>query len=525
MTLDALVRAVRSAASQRIFAVRVTEVLRAHPELLVEISPTRLRCDGEVVLEAGAAEGVWLLPAYMAGLRALRPRSDVTVEDSMHLAEALAAARPDVASMQALRDWLWAGGAEGFEVQLGSSLTDAMEELAEAERLAQEGPSTARAALPMLASEAEQARVAAFDPIVLREMYEVPLERYERAVIIGAYRLAEADSEALRRRCDDPHGWAMAELEAARSIASVRVVTPAARLARRILSRLGAPFDARILVLLAALAEHDDPFVREAAQALETEDLGRLVAAHLRLDDAAAVAALERFLTGAAAPVSRAAAHQLLGRASIDADAARALTSLVASLGLPRYRAWLDEPSLEPAHTIAMLRAARSAGVGEVALHEMLAAAPGAGAVAALSTLDAAELERLTPALAALAARLEPAHAEALASLVIAHGLTPALRALGDRLLATEADGWTGRGLYAVCGALVAAGQGATYVVPLAKSRAAGVTARLVALDCVALRPELAADVSKFRLGEVLDPPEVHERILRMRARLAPGGR
>jgi hypothetical protein len=518
-SLDAAVRATRSTANHRAVAARTTELFRENAALTLEVHPAQLRSEDGPALEASASEGRWLLPAFMSGLRTLRPREDLTIDDTARLAEELAAVRADVASVAALHDWLWADGAEGFEVQLHPSFVEVMEEVAETERLATEDGAVARAIAPLPASVVQQMQLRDADRAALREELEVPLAEHQHALETGAYALAEADVDALRRACDDGNAWILAEIDAVLALGELRDAVPPARLARRIQSRMAAAFDPRFLTLIASLRDEDDPYRKALAAALETEETGAMVARHMRLDDESAVQALARFAVTSAPAVCHAVGRRLLDRAAAEEEAARALAWLLGTVGLPRFRSWIDEPSLDGARTTALLRAAEAARILVAGLVELLAAVPPASAVAAVTTVDPALRTRLVTAMISLAACADPASTEALARVAIADGHSPVLCAIGDRLLAGGAEGWTGRGLYAVCGALVATGHGAEYVVPLAKARDAGERVRLIAIDCVAERPDLAAEVSKWRIGEVLDPPAVRDRLLQMRAR------
>ncbi len=524
-SLDAVVRATRATANQGAVAARATELFRENAALTLEVHPAQLRCDGEPVLEASAGEGRWLLPAFMCGLRTLRPRDDLTLDDVTRLAEELAAVRADATSVAALHDWLWADGAEGFDVQIHPSFVEVMQEVTATERLQERDAKAARAIVPLPAPPAQQMLVRDLDRAALHQELEVPLALHQNALASGAYALADADVDALRRACDDANAWVLAEIDAVLALAELRDAVSPSRLARRIQSRMAGAFDSRFLTLMASIRDHDDPYRKALAMALETEETGALIARYMRIDDAASVQALARFAANTTPPLCRALALRLLDRAGTEDGAVRALGWLLGSVGLPRFRGWIDETTLDAARTTALVLAARSAHVADAAIAELLSAVPPSAAVAALAALDAPARSGLAATMALLAACADSTAAEALARMAIADGQGAVLCALGDRLLATGAQGWTGRWLYAVCGALVAAGHGSAYVVPLARSREAGERARLVALDCVADRPELAAEVSKWRIGEVLDPPAVRERLLQMRARASRGAR
>ena len=91
------------------------------------------------------------------------------------------------------------------------------------------------------------------------------------------------------------------------------------------------------------------------------------------------------------------------------------------------------------------------------------------------------------------------------------------IKALGQALLETRGHQWPPSVMPGVFQALLNHGQGETVVLPLFLDREADEGLRLLALRSLSDQPTLLKEASKFRLGELMEPPRIQARIKAVR--------
>ena len=525
-SLDALVRSARGGVigSQRSAATRLVEHWEEVPDLALELHPTRAMLGTDVAVTASQNDGRWLLPAFMAGLRTLRPREDATADDVMSLGEELSALSPNVESIAKFHDWVWADGAEGFDVSLQPSFMEMMDAIVEDERSRAMRALVLRGdTLSSLSADAVRILSRDLDAAALRSELEAPLDDLTVASDAGDLEPPGTDVAALRMLIDDPVGWVTLELDAVLARPALRDMVPPPRLARRILARLSTRLDARCLRLLTSLHDPTDPYRLAVAAALETAEVGATIGARVRVDDEREVQALREFIVGASPPIASALVARLLARADGEPAARGAIVWLCRALGFPRLVGLLDLPSLDPSAVRTLLAVARDAKVDAATLDVTFASVPPSSLIAALEALASDDLGWASKLVVGLVAQAAPSGIDPLAKLIARAGTREMAVALGEWLRAHAGSAPPGRVLYVVCGALVARGVGEAYVVPLARSAFAGDELRGIALDCLQEQPTLLAEAARFTPMEWIASGELRQKLRRARDRAGAG--
>ncbi len=321
LTVDAVARAYRMALPNVAPQMeRAAEVLNRFPGLEIEVEPTLLRVDGEPALKPDANRGHWIAGAYLAGLRSLRLRAGLRSEQVSALARALAAIGSDTASIQRFYAWLWAGGADGFDVVQETRAAVAFP--------LPEAPTDS----PFLS--APPAPPAGFAPHgtgirpspgqrCVEDFWDapyVPLPRRER--------------ELLRELVENPDGWTAAEAETAVQDATVRgTLTPrkVASLLLAALARSTGSDDLRLCIDL--LRDTSDP---ELASELRGRGLGRVLGRALLVLDRPTVLALRELFPLLPEDARRALLLGLLERGPGHARLGDGLILLFEGLGIER---------------------------------------------------------------------------------------------------------------------------------------------------------------------------------------------
>jgi len=461
---DALVRSIRMhghplpGAAERAHAVWLSLSLAP-----LEILATRLTLHGRLALDSSEHDVRWMLPAFMAGLRRLTPRAEMSADDLQILGDAFARLESDVESIERFRDWLWSGAATGFEVELQHSFMEALED-AVVDAPTEGGiyePAQAVNAVrtEVMRSISEQAvaisaRVLA--EAAAREEFDLPLGTAAPVVDGSQFAVPATEAAAIRARCEDADRWALDETLLLLAYRPLHELTRPERVARTVLAlteRDRHDAAAMILDALTVLARRNDPFARDLLRVLDREAFGDALARALLRDTANAARYAEALLACGPATSSR----------------------LAASL--------LDAAHRDPRWTEALGAMMHQSGgrLGPILLERV--EVPGAAQVAALVRIMGDE------ALDVLFARV---------------------RAGGER--------WVGLSLGALCRVAMERGRGPAYVTPLVRDRAVAVDARVQAIDIAQEDPRLGVEVLAWRAAELLDAPAVRERLRTLRS-------
>ena len=282
---DGLVRSVLLGTSRALEAAeRLSQSWLALPDAPLEIGAVTLSSGGATILQADEESGRWLLPAFMAGLRRLAPRSDLSAGDLLALCEALGRLQPEQGALEAFRLWLWSDGVEGVQCEL----TTGFAELLETSRIdVQERQRQIEHERVELVATSTASRVAALE--LQQADRDALLQRTTATLAEAARTLQNAEDPGfsqLRAGCEDESWWARQEVALAFAMPELRGALPAGTMARQLARAAREQVDARLLALIGALTAQDDDFTARLVQGLVEADVGTVLAADAPLDDA-----------------------------------------------------------------------------------------------------------------------------------------------------------------------------------------------------------------------------------------------
>lgn len=455
--LDLLVRAIRlSSPNLDQAAQRAFTAWRAVSLLPLDIDAVEARVRG-VGITTPEHEIRWVLPAFMAGLRRVAPRPELSEMELRNLAEALSHIDPNVASIEAFRDWIWSGAATGFELELQSSFMEALDDAA-MEREVEVGDALTQiraAALRAGSDRAELLSTRALARVADRDELDLPLCAPDTRANDPPLALPGDLAARLRAGCEDPAAWVAVEVRLVTSQGALADTVRVDRFARRLHDalRLSPAGAVSAVEALAQRARHRDAFALDLLQALDDRAFGEALGAALWLDPQEVRRGAEVVLT-----LGPAAAHAALG-------------------------VLLDHASADRAWAQGMRAVAAAAG----------------------GRLDASLLQRA-----------EVPSAGGVTALVDCFG-AGALQALWARAL-REGGVWLGSAFATVCRAMLDAGAGAA-LAHAARDRGVSAELRVEILDVLGADPARLAEAVSWRVGELLEPPAVRDRLKSLRAK------
>lgn len=518
--LDALVRTARTHGSAvETAGQRLRDAWLAIDRAALRFGATELYVRDDVAL--GEDEEVrWLLPVFMAGLRVVTPRETVTVQELCQFAEELARCEPEVASLERFRDWLWGGGAAaGFEVELQTSFMEAVEaDLPEAavapDGFLEGGLSAVRlAGVQTLEEDSIELAALDLDAVSTREEFDASLdaERDDEPPVMH-----EALRAALRYRCEEPSRWSLCEATAVVAIPALQAVCTPDALARQLADSLREHFDVDVIDLLASSVRRNDPFARAVLRGLDFPELPT-AAVRAFAHDADGHRVLANLLAAVSPELASRVAHALLDGAAAETALVDIALRIITSLGALRFIGLLDVPSLRPpeAHSLGSLLAERD-DVVEL-LSPLMARVSRPALPKLLGALPPEVRPRLAPSLSARWTELSGGFVESHLAPLFIEGGTAGVRVLAEVFIAQHGDGWLVESVRMLGRALVRAGLFTELCLPLVRSKRIPVPVRIALCDAAEVDPEVAAAVSRWHPGELLDPPELRARLKSLR--------
>lgn len=522
--LDALVRTARTHGSAvEAAGLRLRDAWLAVDRAPLRFGATELYVRDDVALGGGDEEVRWLLPIFMAGLRLVTPRETVTVQELCQFAEELARCEPEVSSLERFRDWLWGGGAaSGFEVELQTSFMEAVEadlpEAAVAPDGFLEGGLQAvrrRRQGGVMALEEDSIELAALDldAVSTREEFDASLdgEQDDEPPVMH-----EALRAALRYRCEDASRWSLCEATAVLAIPALQAESTPDALARQLADTLREHFDVDVIDLLASSVRRNDPFARAVLQGLDFPELPT-AAVRAFAHDADGHRVLANLLAAVSAELASRLAHALLDGAAADTDLVDIALRIVTSLGAQRFIALLDVPSLRPpeAHSLGSLLADRADAIELLA--PLMAKVPRPALPKLLGALPAELRPKLAPSLGSRWPELSGGFVESQLAPLFIEGGAAGAPVLAEALVAQHGEGWSAESVRMLGRALVGAGLFTELCLPLVRSKRIAAAVRVALCDAAEADPEVAAAVSRWHPGELLDPPELRARLKSLR--------
>jgi hypothetical protein len=518
-SFDALVRATRQREGGLTgMAHRVIGAWSQSLEEPIVLKPDGLWFQGELGLEVSDEACWWLLPAFMAGVREIRMEEDAWAEDVVRLAQELGMLELGGAALESFRDWLWADGAEGFDVAMSLSFSEVFELLDTGEMsAAMFGAPRAESILAMDASRVAlpSAELAAAS---LRPEFHTALDMFSQGLAYRAFELTDDLVDGARERLEDGGHWTWAEADAILAHPSLRAAIDPWRLARRVMSRMRHGLGVSMLTRLILIYQSEEPFFVKMRQALEHEGAPTVVARAVDLSDERV---RERMLEWLAArgPAEPLAWVAMLVRAVDDDAFARSLAALLRERGVLEVRRMIDEEALAQHTSVAYARAMVRAGCAPDTLASLLDHIDVDAAAFVIAELDDFYLVALDRPLDQALMSATNVAIEALVPSLIARR-QPGLLQIVGRVLNSRKDPWMRKILIEVCNAIIDADMANDYLVPLVRNRVVGDAAREIALDALARREDALAEAVKFRFSEYFETQDFRDRIKTDRQRL-----
>lgn len=519
--LDSLVRTARTHGSAiDVAAQRLRDAWFALDRVPIRFGATELMVREHIVLGGDAEEVRWLLPAFMAGLRLVTPRENVTVQELCSFAEEVARCEPEVSSLERFRDWLWGGGAAtGFEVELQTSFMESMETALPDAVVAPDGFLESGLVAVRLAGvqalEPGSVELAALDldAVSTREEFDASLES---ELDDSPPAMHEALRASLRYHCEAVARWDLCEATAIIAIPALQTDYAPDALARQLAVALRDHFDVDVVDLLASSVRRNDPFARRVLRDLEDPGLP-VTAVRALAHDPDGHRVLANLLAAVSPELASRIAHALLDGAATDSALVDIAVRIITSLGVARFLTLLDIPALRPpeAHALGSLLSERDGAAAMLA--PLMSLVPRPALPVLLAALPPEMRPELAAALSSRWAELSGGFVESqLAPLCVEAG-TPGVRALAAAFEAQHGEGWSVESVRVLGRALVSAGLYAEVCIPLVRSKRMALAARIALCDAAEADLDAAATVSRWHPGELLDPPELRARLKALR--------
>lgn len=515
--LDALIRACRAdRRNGERLAPRIVDALKRLPGKL-EIRPRTVLYEGARVLgesgsEAQGAADRWTLAAYMAGLRTVAASPSLNEEQLLDFITRLGALAVTAPALEAFRDFLWAEGAIGLQLELAPSFVEVASALEIAGRTT--GAVGAVRAFAAFSGEGVVLKPQELDAAAADESFDVPVEPLRSAWKNRSLEPSAGDLSALRASVEPPSGWALAELELGLTVSTTRTLLTPKRAARRLLTWLDVPPGANELDRVAALLASSDEYAAAVAEAASTEELGALLARATPLAEPIVRARLSALLAHGLAP----APQRGLLRALVSAEVAESFELLTEAVRAGLAGALIDSLSCSIAEGGAHPEEQAASDEHWTRVRDVLVAAP-SEQEASRAWVRVAPLALLPAALAPLRVvplandadawlkALSPERLSAVVQVVVREGGVPAplLRLLG----VTHGAAFETKALYAVLAACLQSEPGIQAIAALARDRKGSDEARIAALEVAATCERLAATLLSMRFGNIFDSDPV----------------
>ena len=492
----------------------------------LEILPAGVRFEDAEVFSADDEEGRWLLPAFMAGLRALRPWKDVSPKHLEHLAAELADLSGGVEDIERFRDWLWADGAEGFDVSMDLSFSEGLDTaFDDLERRRKDLAAVRVQAAQALAGQAREIASGALDAAAVLPELQVDLAAYESRVDGGAFTLPADEHQRLQNLCVDPNFWAEAQADVVLLHPSLQEGIPATQLADILTREFAKAVDLRVVELLTRLGERTDGYARSLLAALEAETLGHRIASGAPMTNQG-VRSLAGLVISGPLPLARGAARGFVERAVTDREAFAAMKQIAASVVFPRFCELIDPGDLEvETLTTLGLLILRSKDPPRL-MPRFFDAVPPAVALEVLGQTPQNLLwEARTAVGKLLVGTTRSDDRRRLVRVVLGTGDDRWQKVLGRALAQTGGKGWCQATLKVTCDKLCAGGLDEEILVPLVQDPGASDDAVLAALRALERNPDALKAATKFTIREFTHhSKDVRQRLRKLRKRLKEEG-
>ena len=518
---DGLIRSIQTGNPQvEKLARRTLTHWRALISPAVEFSPLTALINGKEVLAATDEGGRWILPVFMAGLRRIEICDETTEVDLLRFSTELAFFDATLDSIAQFRDWLWSGGAEGFEVNVQLSLVEKMDAADESKTVSPNDAAAVRAYVVRATGlDAQIVASRDVDLAALRDEFQVSLDMFCRESAGGRLGLAPDQCEALRNLCESGSAWLNLELRATLANEELRVLVPPVRLASWVLSSLRRGVEPQMLVLLGQVQNERDEYCQQVTRRLNDEGVTEIIAGPIDFSTPAMPEALAHFIQLSEAKVGRSLCHALLGTTG-DSELLLGLAHVVQRMGLDRFVDKLEMTALDAEQAQGLTRVSVMLKTPTALLEQILARAPADMAAQMISALPSDVALDLAALVKTALRDAQPKHVESLVTSLASSSNQNWVRLFVDLLSVTGGKNWTAHSLYTACCAINECGLARQCLLPWIRDRQNSADLRLMAARALPPDPDLRREACKWRPGELLDPPKVRQQLATMRDEL-----
>lgn len=520
--LDGLVRSARTRMpATPAIASRAQAIWLKHPETELEVAATELSAADEPLLSATIDEGRWLLPAFMAGLRRIQMLDYATSDDLLRLATELSSLESTLTSIGRFRDWLWADGAEGFEVAIDDSFSDDAEAaFLDFDAQKQQLMATRMMAAEALCAQDHQVASRDLDAAAHRDEFQLALDAYSDRVGRGETEVSAEGMTLLRDGCNDSLAWGDGQVYLALAYPSLQSALPPDVLARRMAALARRRSDARFLGLLAAVVVRGDGPSRDLLAALHAAGVGTILANGLPGDDEV-VASLGRLVRQGRNDIVGALICGLLERCHDDRAYTRVVAAVLSRAGAEAFCRALTQDQLTPDAAFVLVRLLVHFRAPAQCLSGLLPGLPPESALRFLVELPTPQLLRAAPAAVSLMAKAPTDATGKAIKRLLARDERPLTEMVGQVFATTSSQPWNRPLIARILAALAHHGLASQFLVPLARNTEEQSDVRIMALNLMDGDPVAQAQAVRRSVRSAFDEPEVRACMRAKRRRLA----
>ncbi len=499
---------------------RLHETWTPQAEVWLQIEATSLHVDGDKVLDIDPESGGWVLPAFMAGLRGLRPKTGWSYDDVIRLCEELATLTAQSESIEDFRDWLWSDGANGFEVDLRRSFTELMETAAADHRLLENTLERSTERAWVLGTPAARLAVAEVDLAIAQETFEASRKNYAQTMKVLRRALLDEDQlQMLSNELENEAGWTLLETEVAISVPAMRTATSADRVAQRLASRISRGVHASLLEKIMEYMSTGDEYATEVVGWLAKQGLGTHIATGLDFSTEANRRVLDKFAALAADETIAELVAGLLMRAEANAELAAHIQTCIRNIGVKQVVSIVNAETLNAYAGQTLTTMMLDAEVRSEALGQFIVNLTGEAARDTLASLPDARFWRLRSFIRQMLLGGDHATVTMLVELLGEKADRRGHALLLEILEENKGEGWSPRLMRSICEVLAHHEFSKKHILKWARKGGVSTALRIAAVRGASRVPALREQILKRRLNSLLDPDELRYVLAELRAR------
>lgn len=512
-----LIKAARQQGRQAItIATRMLQLWQSMPETVLRIEFDSLFADEELVLEMDEDQGMWMLPLFLGGVRSFTLNPWATSSDLAALGYMIASLRVSSQDVEGLRDWIWAGGASGIEIELGPTSLDVIDLLGvDPEAISRGFGRGDNAGASMMSIEPsglkldkEQLKAAS-----LRPEFKTTLDLFSQGLKLRGFEATSTERQQLKAQAQDTERWRINEFMATIKTPQLRQLLGPTRILDQLLA---GSYNAALYLHLFEQLQANDDFADGLKRALERPDistrLGMLIPLSAEPKDLEVAALVLKHL-------NLNQTHEflsiLLQRVTRASELEGGMLALIKHVGVASLRKLMSEPSLSAQEAYTWIKLLLKSHIPPSQLSITLETIEDEVVVKLAPHLPDLYLMELERRLVQILEHGERRFIEELIVYLIGRRFESFIR-LAALIMRDEQDlSWSRRTVGLVCQAIAAAQLSEEFLVPYVRDRGVAQHVREAALEVLEQNAtiETLAAATKWRISELFDPTDFRERI------------